>query len=174
MVCLPFCRNYVCFLCICGFDSERELEFSSDVDFSLFSSQLSWEENNGNLNNGSLATWNWGSFKRSTLNFAVFCSGCETRVSEILNSDSSLKMQDQSSGSQQLLFVNFCFHLTVTGLLMFLSRNEIITVENGGGTPKWAIVSLSINHRQQGNRYLTQEDTELLSSPFPCKPQGTF
>lgn len=127
-----------------------------------------------NLNNGSLATWNWGSFKRSTLNFAVFCSGCETHVSEILNSDSSLKMQDQSSGSQQLLFVNFCFHLTVTGLLMFLSRNEIITVENGGGTPKWAIVSLSINHRQQGNRYLTQEDTELLSAPFPCKPQGTF
>lgn len=83
-------------------------------------------------------------------------------------------MQDQSSGSQQLLFVNFCFHLTVTGLLMFLSRNEIITVENGGGMPKWAIVSLSINHRQQGNRYLTQKDMELLSAPFPCKPQGTF
>lgn len=110
----------------------------------------------------------------NSLHFAVFCSGYETYASKILNSDLISKMQDQSSGSQQLLFVNFCFHLAVTGLLMFLSRNEIITVGNGGGTPKWAVVSLSINHKQQENRYLTQEDTELLSAPFPCKPQGTF
>lgn len=78
-----------------------------------------------NVNHGSLATLNWGTFKKSTLNFAIFCSGYETHTSKRLNSDvSSLRMQDQSYGSQQLLFVNVCFHLNVTGLLMFLTRNE--------------------------------------------------
>jgi len=50
----------------------------------------------------------------------------------------------------------------------------MITVESGVGMPEWTIVSLSVNHRQQGNRYLTQKDTQLLSAPFPCKPEGAF
>lgn len=84
-------------------------------------------------------------------------------------------MQDQSYGNEQLLILNFCFYLTVTGLLMFLTRNETwLQWKMGAGMPEWTMVSLSINHRQQGNRYLTQKDTQLLSALLLCKPQGTF
>lgn len=158
-------------------DSERELElipfrcgfwsvfFPAEFVLDLF-----------NVNRGNLGTLNWGTFKKNILSFAIFCSGFEKHTRKRLNSSvSSLMVQDQSYGSQQLLVVNFCFHLSVTGLFMFLTRNETwLQWKTGAGSPEWAIVSLSINHRQQGNRYLTQKNTRLLSSPFPCKPQGTF
>lgn len=58
------------------------------------------------VNHGILGVLNWGTFKKSTLNFAIFCSGYENHTRKRLNSDvSSLKVQDKSYGKQSATFI---------------------------------------------------------------------
>lgn len=75
VLCLLFCRYHVFFLHNYAYDSERELEFPSEMWMLVCFFPLKFVLGLFKVNHGSLATLNWDTFKKSTLNFAIFCSG---------------------------------------------------------------------------------------------------